>query len=121
MAKFRTACDDAQDIIQSKGVKNVPYENLQVGQTYFSLGLNGGCHPCVTVVRYLGLNTNEGEYKGRPLIESDGIVIVTDIDDLNDMYDNTFTNLSVMQSACKEVYDNWCKAVKAQTNRLKTA
>jgi hypothetical protein len=100
MAKnFRTPCDDVQDLLASKGINVVPSNKWVVGQTYFTLGLDDWCYPCVTHTKYLGVKT-EGEHKGMYLFESEGIRMVLDSEDL---YDNTFTNLSAMSNACKIV------------------
>ena len=100
MAKnFRTPCDDVQDLLASKGINVIPIDKWVVGQTYFTLGLDEGCYPCVTHTRYLGV-VAEGEHKGMHLFESEGLRFVCED---NDLYDNTFTNLSAMSNACKIV------------------
>lgn len=100
MAKnFRTPCDDVADILASKGINVIPTDKWVVGQTYFTLGLDEGCYPCVTHTRYLGV-VAEGEQKGMHLFESEGLRFV--YDDM-DLYDNTFTNLSAMSNACRIV------------------
>ena len=103
MAKnFRTPCDDVSDILVSKGINTIPTDKWVVGQTYFTLGLDEGCYPCVTHIRYLGV-VAEGEHKGMYHFESEGLHFVyNDIDDM-DLYDNTFTNLSAMSNACRIV------------------
>ena len=106
MAKnFRTPCDDVQDLLKSKGINVVPSNKWVVGQTYFTLGLDDWCYPCVTHTKYLGVKT-EGKHKGMYLFESEGIRMVLDSEDL---YDNTFTNLSAMSNACKIVKQNLTK------------
>ena len=95
MAKnFRTPCDDVQDLLASKGINTIPTDKWVVGQTYFTLGLDNWCYPCVSHTKYLGAKN------GKHLFENDGLrYIVEDMD----LYDNTFTNLSAMSNACKIV------------------
>ncbi|MBQ3946465.1 MAG: hypothetical protein II670_12795 [Alphaproteobacteria bacterium] len=103
MAKnFRTPCDDVQDLLASKGINTIPTDKWVVGQTYFTLGLDEWCYPCVTHTRYLGV-VAEGEHKGMFHFYGDSVhYVVNEID----LYDNTFTNLMTMQNACKSVINN---------------
>lgn len=104
MAKnFRTPCDDVQDLLATKGINVIPTNKWVVGQTYFTLGLDEKCFPCVTHTRYLGVVT-EGENKGMHLFESEGLRFVYED---NELYDNTFTNLSAMSNACKKIIQNF--------------
>ena len=104
MAKnFRTFCDDVQDLLATKGINVIPTDKWVVGHTYFTLGLDEMCFPCVSHTKYLGV-VAEGENKGMHLFESEGVRFV--YNDM-DLYDNTFTNLSAMSNACKKVIQDF--------------